>query len=214
MRLVTQSEQSRFATKVETGGKLSSPTVPKLTYHPALHTLEAAMFIKVLRQRFRLSQEKLAELSGLSLRTIQRVEAGHRISYASLRAVADVFEVDVDKLELELYAMDKTGEDYRELPLWVRLMLGRGWVSSSRRELYFTEIILVALGALLVGLSMVNFFWELIYDPNRSALYAGLLMFLFAYLVSVCIRVGDTYSAWPLLGHTQPRKLFGQAKQD
>ena len=172
------------------------------------------MFVKVLRQRFRLSQEQLAESSGLSLRTIQRVEAGHRISYASLRSLADVFEVDVDKLELELYAMDKTGKEYKELPLWVRLMLGRGWVSSSRRELYFTEIILVALGALLVGLSMANVFWELIYDPNRSALYVGLLMFLFAYLVSVFIRVGDKYSAWPLLGHTQPRNVYGLAEND
>lgn len=172
------------------------------------------MFVRVLRRRFRLSQEQLAESSGLSLRTIQRVEAGHRISYASLRALADVFEVDVDKLELELYAMDKTSKDYRELPLWVRLMLGRGWVSSSRRELYFTEVILVSLGTILVGLSIANSFWSLIYDPKGSALYSGLLMFLFAYLVSVCIRVGDKYSAWPLLGHTQPREFFGHAEQD
>ena len=172
------------------------------------------MFVRVLRRRFRLSQEQLAESSGLSLRTVQRVEAGHRISYGSLRALADVFEVDVDKLELELYAMDKKSEDFRELPLWVRLILGRGWVSSSRRELYFTEVILVGLGAILVGLSIANSIWSLIYDPKGSALYAGLLMFLFAYLVSVCIRIGDKYSAWPLLGHTQPRKFFGRAEED
>jgi len=172
------------------------------------------MFVRVLRGRFRLSQEQLAESAGLSLHTIQRVEAGHRISYASLRALADVFEVDVDELELELYAMDKSEKDYKELPLWVRLMLGRGWVSSSRRELYFTEIILVGLGILLVGLSIANSFWSLIYDPKGSALYTGLLMFLFAYLSSVCIRIGDKYAAWPLLGHTQPRKFFGNAEQD
>ena len=172
------------------------------------------MFIRVLRQRFRLSQEQLAESAGLSLRTVQRVEAGHRISYASLRALADVFEVDVDKLELELYAMDKTSKDYRELPLWVRLMLGLGWVSASRRQLFFTEIVLVVLGTVLVGLSIADSYWSLIDDPNRSALYTGLLMFLFAYLISVCIRVGDKYSAWPLLGHTQPRKLFGNSEGD
>ena len=173
------------------------------------------MFVRVLRRRFRLSQEQLAETAGLSLRTIQRVEAGHRISYASLRALADVFEVDVDKLEMELYAVDKTSKEYKELPLWVRLMLGRGWVSSSRRELKITEIILAVLGALLVGVSLVNAVWPvLIYDPKGSALYAGLLMFLFAYLISVCIRVGDKYSAWPLLGHTQPRKFFGNSEDD
>ena len=172
------------------------------------------MFVRVLRQRFRLSQEQLAESAGLSLRTIQRVEAGHRISYASLRALADVFEVDVDKLELELYAVDKTSKEYKELPLWVRLMLGRGWVSSSRRELRFTEIVLVVLGGLLVGVSLVNSFQPLIYDPRESAMYTGLLMFLFAYLISVCIRVGDKYSAWPLLGHTRPGTSSGNAEQD
>ncbi|MEM9530871.1 MAG: helix-turn-helix domain-containing protein [Pseudomonadota bacterium] len=162
------------------------------------------MFVRVLRQRFRLSQEQLAESAGLSLRTIQRVEAGHRISYASLRAIAEVFEVDVDKLELELYAMDKTGNDYRELPLWVRLMLGRGWVSATRRQLLLTEIILVALGVVLVGIAIADSFWSIIHDPTRSALVSGLMMFLFAYLTSVCIRVGDKHSAWPLLGHTKP----------
>ena len=170
------------------------------------------MFIRVLRQRFRLSQEQLAESAGLSLRTVQRVEAGHRISYASLRALADVFEVDVDKLELELYAMDKTSKDYRELPLWVRLMLGRGWVSASRRQLFFTEIVLVVLGTVLVGLSIADSYWSLIDDPNRSALYTGLLMFLFAYFTSVCIRVVDKHSAWPLLGHTQPGGSAGKAE--
>jgi len=167
------------------------------------------MFVKVLRQRMRLSQEQLAESSGLSLRTVQRVEAGHRVSYASLRALASVFEVDVDKLELELYAMDKTHTEHRELPLWVRLVLGRGWSSSSRRELHFTEIVLMVLGFILGALWIANLFWPLIYDPKGSVLYTSLLMLLFACLVSICIRIGDRYEAWPLLGQTPPRKFFG-----
>lgn len=172
------------------------------------------MFIKILRQRSRLSQEQLADSSGLSLRTIQRVEAGHRISYSSLRALANVFDVDVDKLELELYAMDKTNTEYRELPLWVRLMLGRGWVSSRRRELIFTEVILVATGGVLGAVSVTNMYWPIIYDPKGSALYTSLIMFLFAYLVSVCIRVGDKYAAWPLLGHAKPRTFFGRPEKN
>jgi transcriptional regulator with XRE-family HTH domain len=34
-----------------------------------------------------LSQERVAEMSGLSLRTVQRLEAGHRVSYATLRTI-------------------------------------------------------------------------------------------------------------------------------
>jgi len=172
------------------------------------------MFVKVLRQRMRLSQEQLAESSSLSLRTVQRVEAGHRVSYASLRALAGVFEVDADKLELELYAMDKTNSEYSELPLWVRLILGRGWSSANRRELYLTEIILVILGSVLGILWAANLIWPLIYDAKSGVLYTSLIMFLFAYLVSICIRIGDKYTAWPLLGKTQPRKFFGSAEKN
>jgi len=44
------------------------------------------------------SQEQLAELSGLNLRTIQRLEAGAKISTESLRALAAVFEVPAEAL--------------------------------------------------------------------------------------------------------------------
>ena len=44
------------------------------------------MPIKELRQKNFLSQEQLAERCSLSLRTIQRVESGNRVGYASLRA--------------------------------------------------------------------------------------------------------------------------------
>ncbi len=50
------------------------------------------MSFRALREQKHLSQEALAELCGLSLRTIQRAEAGHRVSYASLRALAAAFE--------------------------------------------------------------------------------------------------------------------------
>jgi hypothetical protein len=45
-----------------------------------------------------ISQEQLAEKTQLSLRTIQRVEAEHRVSYASLRALAVTFDLNVDLL--------------------------------------------------------------------------------------------------------------------
>lgn len=167
------------------------------------------MFVRVLRQKFRLSQEQLAEGSGLSLRTIQRVEAGHRISYASLRALAKVFEIDVDKLELELYAADKADAEYRELPLWVRLMIGRGWQDGvSRRELRFSEVIAVILGAIFGALAIAGHFWPDLHDAKGSALSMSLFCFLLAYFISVLIRVGDKHAVWSLLGHTQSRKFL------
>jgi transcriptional regulator with XRE-family HTH domain len=57
----------------------------------------------MLIQKYRLqrgwSQEQLAELSGLSTRTIQRLERGQTPSLESLKALAAVFDVDLSRLK-------------------------------------------------------------------------------------------------------------------
>jgi transcriptional regulator with XRE-family HTH domain len=98
------------------------------------------MLIKELRRKKRVSQEQLAETCGLSLRTIQRVESGHRIGYASLRAIATTFDIDVDVLEQELYSIDKMAHQYKDFPLWVKVYLGRGWFTATRHEFLKSEI--------------------------------------------------------------------------
>lgn len=54
--------------------------------------------LRELRAARQWSQEQLASLSGLNLRTIQRLESGARVSTESLRALAAVFEVPADSL--------------------------------------------------------------------------------------------------------------------
>ena len=56
--------------------------------------------LRELRAGRQWSQEQLARLSGLNLRTIQRLESGARISTESLRALAAVFEVPAESLLL------------------------------------------------------------------------------------------------------------------
>lgn len=56
---------------------------------------EMNMIVRKLRLKKGWSQEQLAELTGLSVRTIQRIERGHAPSLESARALAAVFEVDV-----------------------------------------------------------------------------------------------------------------------
>jgi transcriptional regulator with XRE-family HTH domain len=56
-------------------------------------------------QKFRLkhgwSQQQLADASGLSVRTVQRIEAGYPASTESLKSLAAVFEVDFSSLNPE-----------------------------------------------------------------------------------------------------------------
>jgi transcriptional regulator with XRE-family HTH domain len=57
------------------------------------------MLIQKLRLQRGWSQEQLAELSGLSVRTIQRIERGLPASNETLKSLASVFEIDFSTLQ-------------------------------------------------------------------------------------------------------------------
>lgn len=158
--------------------------------------------IKILRSQRKISQEDLAESTGLSLRTIQRVEAGYRVSYRSLRALAKTLEIDVDELEWELYAMDKKSDEFIEAPLWIRLFLRKSWVNLNRNVAQILEIFFVSLFVILIltyllpvfddDISPISFFRSL----DILILWIGLEALFGAYIMCLYIRLGDRYSAW------------------
>ena len=57
------------------------------------------MLVQKLRLQRGWSQEQLAELSGLSVRTIQRIERGLPASNETLKSLASVFEIDFSSLQ-------------------------------------------------------------------------------------------------------------------
>lgn len=64
-----------------------------------LTTEEVATCIRLFRELRHWSQEQLAEISGLSVRTIQRVERGESANFDTRRALARAFELeDIDAL--------------------------------------------------------------------------------------------------------------------
>ena len=71
------------------------------------------MLIQKLRLKRGWSQQQLAQASGLSTRTIQRVEAGHPASVETLKSIAAVFEVDFSTLNPET-AMDAANASPQE----------------------------------------------------------------------------------------------------
>ena len=81
------------------------------------------MIIKRLRMKSNWSQEQLAQLSGLSLRTIQRVEAGSKASLETLKSLASVFEVELSTLTEEIIMIDKDSKEWKSEPWYIRFML-------------------------------------------------------------------------------------------
>lgn len=148
------------------------------------------------RERQLLSQERIAEMSGLSLRTVQRLEAGHRVSYASLRALAVAFKVDADSLERELYAVEKPADDdYVEIPRWVRVMSDRlyfGGPRMSRRDFYVAELFCLACALMAFAVSF------LVASPRASMVrVCAFAAALGGYFAAANIRILDKYKLWP-----------------
>ena len=71
------------------------------------------MLIQKLRLQRGWSQQQLADASGLSVRTIQRIEAGQPASTESLKSLAAVFEVDFSTLNPE-QTMTSTADSLAE----------------------------------------------------------------------------------------------------
>ena len=69
------------------------------------------MIIRKLRLENGWSQEQLAEMSGLSVRTIQRIERGQKPGLESLKCLAAVFETDVANLSMETDMSNDTDKE-------------------------------------------------------------------------------------------------------
>ena len=156
------------------------------------------MGVKDLRQERNWSQERLADLSGLSMRTVQRIEASNKAGYESLRCLALAFEIDVAALELEL-AMDKSSSGWKKRPAWVRaIFFGSGRIRMDSHQHLLVERFAVVAGTAFVILGLFFADGTIAAESARvPMLVCASLMYLSAYLMSLFIRIGNAYAVWP-----------------
>ena len=137
------------------------------------------MVIRKLRAKRGWSQEQLADFSGLNVRTTQRAESGQKASMETLLSIAAVFEVDVSTLTEEITVIDKSTEEWKQLPWWFRFnMFG----INSRRKVLIIEFILLAVGLVTWAVS--------------GDVYATAVSLLAAYLTDWIVRYGDDQDGW------------------
>ena len=146
------------------------------------------MILKQLRISRHLSQEQLAQMSGLNVRTIQRIESGHNASLESLKCLSSALEVDVDTLNQEEIILDKSSNSWKTLPIWLKWWFVFNFLSfrPSREAAKRVELISHLCGFLFCGLGFVS----------EAALAGGLIMLSMAYLLYLLIWQGDIYGIW------------------
>ncbi len=69
--------------------------------------------VKNLRKQKSWSQDQLASISGISLRTVQRIEKEGTCSLESKKALASAFGIDAADLELDYEAIDFAAANHR-----------------------------------------------------------------------------------------------------
>jgi transcriptional regulator with XRE-family HTH domain len=146
------------------------------------------MILKELRITRHLSQEQLAQMSGLNVRTIQRIESGHNASLESLKCLASALDVDIKTLSQEKFMIDKKSENWKNLPLLLKcwFMFNFLQVRPSRKSAFRIELIGHVSGFIFCCLGLVS----------EAALTGGILMLATAYLYRGLIWHGDRYGIW------------------
>ena len=146
------------------------------------------MILKELRISQYLSQEQLAHMSGLNVRTIQRIESGHNASVESLKCIAAALDVDVSTLNQETFMIDKKSDNWCKLPLLLKCWFVFNFLQTRpcRSSAARIEVISHISGFTFCCLGLVS----------EAALVGGLLMFATAYLYHWLKYQGDKYGIW------------------
>ena len=151
------------------------------------------MIVKQLRAKRHWSQEQLATYSGLSLRTIQRIESGQLPSVESKRCLAAVFEIEIDDLNKQLPVIDKDSPQWKQNPWWLRTIFWGSnivWLRSRKEAVLFEVFMLVCALAFLIGAM-----WQ---SPSERWIPMSFSLVLLActYIWSILIRLSDQYQIW------------------
>jgi transcriptional regulator with XRE-family HTH domain len=146
------------------------------------------MILKQLRISRHLSQEQMAQMSGLNVRTIQRIESGQNASVESLKCIAAVLEIDVSTLNREKFMIEKTSDNWQNLPLWLKFWFFINFLNVRTRRIVVTRIQVIShvCGFVFCALGLVN----------EAALAGGLIMLANGYLFTLLAGQGDKYGIW------------------
>ena len=146
------------------------------------------MILKQLRIGRHLSQEQLAQMSGLNVRTIQRIESGHNASLESLKCLASVLEVDIETLNQEAFTMNKDTAGWQNLPFWLKCWFFLNFLSVRTRRTVAKRIYVLShcFGFAFCALGFVY----------EASLAGGLIFLANAYLFALLIWQGDNYGIW------------------
>ncbi|ESP92226.1 putative transcriptional regulator [Pseudoalteromonas luteoviolacea 2ta16] len=146
------------------------------------------MVLKQLRLSRSLSQEQLAQMSGLSVRTIQRIEAGGNASLESQKCLAAALNVSIEILNQEKVTMNRRSENWQGLPIILKIWFVLNFLQLRPKRDTANRITWLG--------HISGFIFCCVGVVSEAALVGGLLMLLTAYLFALLKWQGDKYDIW------------------
>ena len=146
------------------------------------------MILKQLRLSRHLSQDQLAQMSGLNVRTIQRIESGQSPSTESLKCLAAALDVDISTLNQENFMIDKNSDNWNKLPFILKCWFALNFLKTrpTRKSAIKIEFISHFSGFIFCCMGFVS----------EAALAGGIIMLSSAYLFHLLKWQGDKYDIW------------------
>jgi len=146
------------------------------------------MILKQLRISRHLSQEQLASMSGLNVRTIQRIESGQNASLESLKCLAAALDVDVETLKQSTFDIDKNSDNWKRLSPAIKIWFIFNFLQLRpvRATATRVEVLSHAFGFLFCCIGFVS----------EAAIAGGIIMLSTAYLFCFLKWQGDHYGLW------------------
>jgi len=137
------------------------------------------MIVKKLRLQRSWSQEQLAEYSGLSIRTIQRIEKGKPAQMESFQSIAAVFEVNVDDLQPEIaMKQDTSVPPENQAPMITREETEAMEYVQGLKSFYLHAMVFVVINIFIMLVNLITspdylwFLWALLGWGLGLALHA------------------------------------------
>lgn len=153
------------------------------------------MIIQKLRLQNGWSQQQLGEMSGLSTRTIQRIENGKKPSTESVKSLAAVFEVDFLTLQEALTMNNKdnttvvSDQKASLSDLQINDIEQQAYQHVRKLKRFYTDIMIFA--AVIVFLAMINWF----VSPN----YWWVIWVFLGWGLSFLVRAAKLFAPLPWL---------------
>lgn len=146
------------------------------------------MILKQIRISRFLSQEQLAEMSGLSVRTIQRIESGQNASMESLKCLSAALDVDVTTLQQEKHMIDKSSENWQSMSPIMKLWFTLNFLQTKPKRKASVRIEIIS--------HVCAFIFCIMGMHHEGVLVAGMLFLVNAHLFRLLTWQGDKYGIW------------------